>query len=442
MLPVLIGPGIRFHPLSETGRLRDTIRGHLQLLVEATDPIPDDLLDKLLRHKRLLVILDGLSEMTQESQGDETKRALPRNPEFPAKALVITSRQGADDLEPIDITIEPMRIDPDHLIPFLNAYLSTAQKALLTDANLYSACNRLADMVSKGRGIPDQEDEKKRGITPLLARLYADQLAEVAQADGTVQELPGSIPELMLRYLNSLNRNRTPSDPDNLTVHRAAKVVAWSCLKTFYRPGDAPKEDLRGELAKLETGHSPEALLKDLEHRLRLIQTVEPNETHVQFVLDPLGEYLAGMVVVEKYRGVTREWERFLERADEMPGAPEFIKGFLLAVRDCCLAEREIRVPNFVPDELGKRGGLDPELMQRLQLKQRVRHYIKNLSLPDADDRKHAADTLGRLGPAAKDAVPGLAGLLEDPDPAVRRSAARALGLIGVGAKDAAPENT
>ena len=107
-----------------------------------------------------------------------------------------------------------------------------------------------------------------------------------------------------------------------------------------------------------------------------------------------------------------------------MPGAPEAIRGFLLGVRDCCLASKS-EVPDFVPDDLGRRGGLDPELMQRLQLKQRVQLYIKNLDLPVAHDTGHAAGYTGPdSGPAAKDAVPHLVELLKDPDADVRWAAA------------------
>jgi len=40
---------------------------------------------------------------------------------------------------------------------------------------------------------------------------------------------------------------------------------------------------------------------------------------------------------------------------------PAAIQGFLLAVRDCCLAKgAEAKVPDFVAVELGKRAGLPP----------------------------------------------------------------------------------
>jgi HEAT repeat protein len=54
--------------------------------------------------------------------------------------------------------------------------------------------------------------------------------------------------------------------------------------------------------------------------------------------------------------------------------------------------------------------------------------------------RRNAAAALGRIGPAAKDAVPELVKLLNDPDTGVRWAAVIALGSVEPGAKDAAPE--
>lgn len=57
-------------------------------------------------------------------------------------------------------------------------------------------------------------------------------------------------------------------------------------------------------------------------------------------------------------------WRRFLADADGKPGAPEAISGFLLAIRDCCLAESQsLNLPDFVVSELSRRtafeGGSD-----------------------------------------------------------------------------------
>jgi HEAT repeat protein len=56
----------------------------------------------------------------------------------------------------------------------------------------------------------------------------------------------------------------------------------------------------------------------------------------------------------------------------------------------------------------------------------------------DARIRRNAAVAIGRIGPKAKSAVPGLTKLLGDSEPVVRNNALQALGRIGPSAKSAA----
>ena len=63
---------------------------------------------------------------------------------------------------------------------------------------------------------------------------------------------------------------------------------------------------------------------------------------------------------------------------------------------------------------------------------QRVQRHLLYLAAPDASDRQHSAEALGRIGPAAAEAVPALAttlGSAKEED--VRCAAAEALGRIG-----------
>jgi hypothetical protein len=61
-------------------------------VTRCTSSIPDELLRELLRRKRILVIVDGLSELD-----DLTRRSLrPGGPDFPVAALIITSRLEED----------------------------------------------------------------------------------------------------------------------------------------------------------------------------------------------------------------------------------------------------------------------------------------------------------------------------------------------------------
>ena len=369
-----------------------------------------------LRTRRVLVILDGLSEMVSDPSAAEQDKASPIHPDFPAAALIATSRTK-DVMKGTHATIQPTRIDSEHLSRFMNAYLAKAGCPDFEDSELFRAYGRLAVMVSDGGHI-----------TPLLAKLYAEQMIASAREGKLQLDLPDTVPGLMLEYLNLLNRDKREGDPDNPSVHGVAKLAAWACLKRSFHPGPAEKKDVLDAL-----GNTPSApdLLEHLEKRLRLIRTIPPKQTYFQFELDPLAEYLAGMKTVQENLGNMEEWGRFLEKADAMTGAPKSIKGFLLAVRDCCLVMEEAHVPDSVPDELGKRAGLDLEYVGRIQQKRRILKLIEDLKLPYVDDRRHAADALGHIGPEARLAVPALIRAFQDDDEEVRGSAAEALVKIG-----------
>ena len=413
MLPVLIEPSLGFDVLKDIPGFKKVLRGRLQDLIGTAEPLPEDLFERLLRTRRVLVILDGLSEMVSDPTAAEQDKASPIHPDFTAAALIVTSRTK-DVMKGTHATIQPTRIDSEHLSRFMNAYLAKAGCPDFEDSELFHAYGRLAEMVSDGGHI-----------TPLLAKLYAEQMIASAREGKLQLDLPDTVPGLMLEYLNLLNRDKSEGDPDNPSVHGIAKLAAWACLKRSFRPGPAEKKDVLD--APGDTPSAPD-LLKYLEKRLRLIRTIPPKETHFQFELDPLAEYLAGMKTVEENRGNMQEWGRFLGEADAMPEAPESIKGFLLAVRDCCLVMEEYHVPDLVPDELGKRAGLDPERVGRIQQKRRILKLIEDLKSPYDDDRRRAAQVLGKIGPAAEDAIPGLAVALKDNDAGVRRARPKPLG--------------
>lgn len=68
-----------------------------------------------------------------------------------------------------------------------------------------------------------------------------------------------------------------------------------------------------------------------------------------------------------------------------------------------------------------------------------VKQWTKALHDADWWERALAAKALGRLGSAAKEAVPALSALLKDEDVYIRRFTLEALELIGPSAKEAVP---
>jgi HEAT repeat protein len=280
MLPVLIEQVLELKDKEHPHPFTDALRGELRALTHEEDPIPEEFLLRLLQRRRVLVIVDHFSEMPEATH----QEIRPGQPEFPANALVVTSRLE-DRLGGVPpTTVKPLRIQGNRLSSFLEAYLTQrGKREYFDDAEFFEACRRLSLMVGT------------RDITVLLAKLYAEQMI-AAKEGSTDGNLPGSIPDLMLSYVNEVNRGVESHKQDDRWVHRVAKAIAWECLQRTYGPTPAPRQAV---LAALVGEQDTEAMLTYLENQLRLIQTWGAGRDHIRFMLDPLAEYLAGLHVLD-----------------------------------------------------------------------------------------------------------------------------------------------
>jgi HEAT repeat protein len=336
MLPVLIEQELDTAVAQGRQPFIEAIRGQLQASVGETEPISLELLERLLRHQHVLVIVDHFSEMSEATR----REIRPGHPDFPVNALVVTSRIE----EPLDgvpkTAIKPLRIEGNRLSSFMEAYLrQRGKRDLFDDPEYFDACRRLSLMAGQ------------RNITVLLAKLYAE-LMTSAKEGLRENDLPDNIPDLMLSYLNELNRVSGKDEPDNRSVHRDAKAIAWECLRQTFRPGFVKRD----RAIVVLDGDNPEARLAYLEDRLRIVQSVGPAQDHLRFALDPLAEYLAGLQLVALNGDNTGLWHTFFERVDAISGSTNVIESFLLAVWDCCSVRgSEERVPAFVHFEFSRR---------------------------------------------------------------------------------------
>jgi HEAT repeat protein len=350
MLPVLIERELDFEVGAGRDAFTETVRGDLETLIEAD--VEDSLLAALLKRRRVLVIVDHLSEMTEATR----QRVRPDVPGFPVEALIVTSRLEERLGDVPVVPLRPLRVTGDYLFDFMGAYLrACGVRELFPDREFGEAGARIADLVGE------------RAVTVLLVKLYLDRLVETKKTGGDIdKDMPASIPSLMLRYLNDLNR-AVPDDArrDARAVHRDAKALAWTCLEDRFRPAPAQIDEVAAPaLGAIDPEEVP-ARLDYLERRLRLIETVEPERDKVRFTLDPVAEYLAGLHLVDRHGMDATAWKVFLARAEEMHD-PEALRGFLLAARDCCLArEGEVAVPEFVPGELARLAGVNVERLPR-----------------------------------------------------------------------------
>ena len=415
MLPVLIEQEL---PEVAEGKdqLLEAIRGQLNGQIDAKSPVAAELVEQLLRERRLLVIVDHFSEMTEATR----KKINPQQPGFIVNALVVTSRLDEELGGTTKTRLQPLRVEGDRLSKFIDAYLGRLGKRdLLEDEDYFDACRQLTRLVGE------------REITVLLARMYAEQL--LATLEGTASDLPENIPELMLSYLNRLNRSvEAGKRQEERRIHRDAQLVAWGCLQQTFQPAPAPLDLVEKLLQEADPEADPKQRLEYLKTDLRLLQAVEPDK--IRFLLDPLAEYLAALQIVAENGDRPEVWQGFLDSIDAKSVALEKMQGFLLAVRGSCLVrqERGEEVPEFVEPTLVEKAGLDPEALKKAQQKQIIRLLISDLAVKEDRDRVlTAVERLRKSGADAKRAVPALGRLLRQGDEEIASRAIAALQAIG-----------
>ncbi|MCY7383025.1 MAG: HEAT repeat domain-containing protein, partial [Microcoleus sp. CAN_BIN18] len=343
MIPILIEEELDSKVAEGKHPFFEAIRGQLKSITNHPTPIAEELLQKLLQQRRILVIADHFSEMAETTQ----KEIDPNAADFPINALVVTSRLDSTMGKANKNTLHPLRIEGSELSAFMEKYLDKLGKLnLFNGSQFHYACGDLAKLLEEIR-------IQGRSTTVLFAKLYADVL--VAKMEGNKSgKLPENIPDLMLSYLNELNRDMVENKLTDITVHEDAKLLAWECLKLTYRPTSTKITDAINALSAFNS-QDVERRFNYLQEKLHLMQTNVPSKENVRFVLDPVAEYLAGLHLVDIYGENESKWRDFLIDAD-FQNSPEAIKGFMLAVRDCYLAKIPgARDTDFLPKAIAAR---------------------------------------------------------------------------------------
>ncbi|NET36213.1 MAG: SUMF1/EgtB/PvdO family nonheme iron enzyme [Cyanothece sp. SIO1E1] len=359
-----------------------------------------ELMTALLRQRRALVILDHVSEMSGDTYA-QMKQTLETTP---INALMITSRLKARDLgRSYQTLLEPQKIEGARLSTFIQPYLEAQGKDKIfeDDAEFYRTCARLSSMMAA----------TLQQATALLVRLYVDQVIEAGGLK--TAQLPDNIPELMLRYLVWLNREEQVNQAvrrDNREIQQDAKIVAWECLKETYRPTDVAYEKALNALSQNSTADEPKTAqtrLTYLDKTLRLIQ-ISASGDRLRIILDPVAEYLAARYLVEdcQKENVEQRWQYFFKTVDDYGDELPNIRGFLLAVRNCC--EQTRRLPEGVLDQLNQRADLDPEALEQARCRQRINKLIDDLYDADPKYLGQAIRNLRDEGHYARRAIPDL----------------------------------
>jgi formylglycine-generating enzyme required for sulfatase activity len=432
----------------------ETVAGRVQRwLAGQLGDQPLELVEALLAAKRLIPIVDHLSELAPGPR-ELVLAALPPG------LVIVTSRSDDDGFRDRPLSrIEPQRIAAERLQAFFLDYLRRkGQGAALSDDDLMPAQAQLKRIVGD------------KPITVLLAQMFVDDV--IANREEGL--LAGSVPELMLSYVRRLDtpdraeqRQRAGLVVTPELVQRALRVVA---LRSHRQGGEGkplfqPLEFSEALARQALMGNKPEGLaLTDeqstavLGYLIELRLLLQPGAAvgRLRFPLDPLADHLAAAEQFERLEEQALEqgagvWEAFLAALEPRAEAErERMRGFLLALRDGALeaqGRRALAMPVEVPDRLAALGFLDAEGERYRLALQRARKWMWELGVPVASERRDGIAKLAAMAAApeeserraAKDVASGrLARVVAEVLPEAQanrrveqQDAAVVLGLIG-----------
>jgi formylglycine-generating enzyme required for sulfatase activity len=406
-LPVLIETALGSQE-SVADRVRSWLRN--QLAGAPEDELAPELIDALLAAKRLIPIVDHLSELTPAAR-EQLLAALP------AGLVMVTSRSDDDGFRERPLSrIVPQRIAVERLQAFFLDYLRRkGQGEALSDDDLMPAQAQLKRIVGD------------KPITVLLAQMFIDDVIDKRE-EGL---LAGSVPELMLSYVRRLD---TPADPalrrraglviNEALVQRALRVVALASHRQgpggqpLFQPLEFSDALARSALMAEEPaglGLSREQAEALLGYLIELRLLLQPGAAvgRLRFPLDPLADHLAAAEQFERLEEQALSegsgvWEAFLAALEPRPEAErERMRGFLLALRDGAMEAQgrcALAMPAEVPDRLAALGFLDPEGERYRLALQRARKWMWELGVPVASERRDAIGKLAAMAAAPEDA--------------------------------------
>ena len=309
----------------ETKNLVATATAGLSRMVGSAEELETDVVHALLRRKRVLVIVDALSERSGETQqhvhqlyGSDT----------PINALIVTTRREPQ-FGPVEHTQAfPQPIDLRLLVPFIMEYLKRQELTNKFEPRQQLAlAQRILQIVEQGGGLT---------VTPLLVTLFVDTAVARAGASGQIEDLPVDVPEVYLDYLNRLNPvdAATPSRIEREVMHKAAFILAQTSLGADLVPTDFRRDDAEQRLG--EAGLEQARALTDRLIANGVVQErVVAGLSMLRFQYDPVAEYLAAIATCRALSNDKAAWLAMIAQLTTMQTYPDVIRGYLNALSAC-----------------------------------------------------------------------------------------------------------
>jgi photosystem II stability/assembly factor-like uncharacterized protein len=308
-----------------TTDLQASVREILRPIVNYDPDLDDELLSALIQHKRVIVIVDSLSEWGETErkymEGIQGKLAIG--------ALLITSRRPLALLGARQIFVHGL--DSASMIAFRQQYVGTLKVPLSREVERILDTG-LIDM--KARWFENSEP------TCLLVRMYIDDV--IANALQTPDHLPGTAADIIIRYVQRL----TASEETDLVL-RVAKLSASEMLSEEYLPQWIDRSTLLKKLATAFKDEPVQDALTKLVNAGIIETTSRAGTATLQFVHDPVAEFLAGIHYCEQLKSLGEPaWGEFAAKLAKVAASAP---GFISAMETCLASYRiSLKLPAYM----------------------------------------------------------------------------------------------
>ena len=281
------------------------------------DETDEDIVKALLASKRVLVIVDGLTERKRETQL-HVWHIYGKEVEF--NALVLTGRVEPN-MERVPV-VRLSLIDDRTIHSFIREYAASAHRNVKfadRTRDEIAGCV-LAIVGQRGRKVP---------MTPLLVCLFVKSAAEQIERDGKFEldNFVESVPETIIDYLKSVNPQDedTPDRLENAFMIMVVKALSRVALEPDFVPGDLESEEIGGAIERARSKYldgfgSAGVDAETIVRRLVANDVVEKRSVAgnewLRFKFDPVAEYMAAIDLLEDCGPRDADWAALFQKLE------------------------------------------------------------------------------------------------------------------------------
>lgn len=298
--------------------------------------ITEEITRAVVRHRRLIVEVDALSERTIATQSYvKDIFALDRD----VGLIIVTSRTYLD-LAPVNVLqIRPEPIEGPQLIPFIYEYMAKIDaNRLFTQRQQLELGDRILALSERGG--------KRSPVTPLLVKLVVDNAIDLAKRGIGLTSLPVSVAETIVEYIRRTNPGSvgTPGFISSEHLIEVARAPGRKCLEPDWVPRDFRRDNAERDLTAESITDAGAAIARLIQNGV-IAERSTGGIGMIRFVLDSVAEYLAGLYWALKCGADVDLWTELLSRLDEDVNARD-AQGFLNAFLEIIIEYRsDFQIP-------------------------------------------------------------------------------------------------